>query len=88
MCLTWWHFSLQEPLMHPAVIESWLESTHKSFVWQIQLAQPYQEVHVPLHHGPGGPSMAAILGPEGPSTATYFAADGPGGPILGGPSVA
>ena len=26
--------------------------------------------------GPGGPSMATILGPGEPSTATYFAADG------------
>ena len=67
VCLTWWHFSLQEPLMHPAVIESWLESTHKSFVWQIQLAQPYQEVHVRYtiatshEHVNGGTKMCSIV---------------------------
>ena len=33
--------------------------------------------------GPGGPSVATILGPEGPSMATKIAIDGPGGLILG-----
>ena len=34
--------------------------------------------------GPGGPSVATILGPGGPSMATKIAIDSPGGTDFGG----